>query len=236
MPSPNPGDNSGSGSDYPSGVPGGLGPDYFSGGQPSGDPTSAASDPNSSLVQAAPGRLGDILGYVGGCLRLSSSLAVNCLRNCHISRRRVRCGFPGCFSGVREREDLRRASAKTQTEALPKGSKKYFAIWRDRLPTATDHQVRVIAHLFKDADQWIVPSRFIPGEHPSKHQFATAYHAEGWILPALNHQLSNTGRNNRFEYFCIEAGCGWRRFAWRWFETAPNKAIAIAEKTRIVAS
>jgi hypothetical protein len=63
LPSPNPGDNSGSGSDYPSGVPGGLGPDYFSGGQPSGDPTSAASDPNSSLVQAAPGPLGDILGY-----------------------------------------------------------------------------------------------------------------------------------------------------------------------------
>jgi len=107
------------------------------------------------------------------------------------------------------------------------GSKKYFAIWRERLPAATDHQVHVIAHLFKPHNQWIVPSRFIPGERPSKKRLAMAWHAEVWILPALNHQLGHAGITSKFEYSCIEARCGWRRFAWRWAETAPSMAPAI---------
>jgi hypothetical protein len=46
------------GGDYPSGVSGGLGPDYFSGGNPSADPSGAAQAPTN---QAPP--TGDILGF-----------------------------------------------------------------------------------------------------------------------------------------------------------------------------
>jgi hypothetical protein len=65
------------------------------------------------------------------------------------------------------------------------GAAKYFALWRGRLPYGKDHQVRVIAVLFKDHDEWIVPSHFI-GRPTTKRQLALAFHAEGWVLPSLN--------------------------------------------------